>query len=96
MINSKQRSYLKGLANTLNPILQVGKNGICENLVKQVDDALEARELIKLTVFKSAFVTTREICEEIAKDTGAEVVQVIGFKFVLYRESKDKPTIKLP
>lgn len=96
MLNGKQRSYLRSLANTLNPIFQVGKGGINENMIKQFNDALEARELVKATVLKNAIAETREICEEIAGQTGAEVVQVIGSKFVLYRESKENKVIELP
>lgn len=95
MLTSKQRSYLRGLANTVDPILQVGKDGIGENLTKQVRDALEARELVKATVLKSAEKSTREISEEIAKQVNAEVVQVIGSKFVLYKESRKHKEINL-
>lgn len=96
MLTSKQRSYLKGLANAIPPIFQVGKGGISDNMIKQFDDALEARELVKANVLKTALADTREICEEIAKRTGAEVVQVIGNKFVLYRESRSDKAIILP
>lgn len=88
MLTSKQRSYLRSLANTIDPIFQVGKGGVGDNLIKQFNDALEARELIKATVLRNADTGAREICEEIAVRTGAEVVQVIGSKFVLYKESK--------
>jgi RNA-binding protein len=96
MLTSKQRSYLRSLCNEIEPIFQIGKGGISENLIKQFDDALEARELIKAAVLKNATGETREICEEIADKTGAEVVQVIGSKFTLYRESKEKKAILLP
>lgn len=96
MITGKQRSYLRALANTVSPILQVGKGGITENMIKQFNDALEARELVKATVLKNAMADTRQICEEIAEETGAEVVQVIGSRFVLYRESKEHKVIVLP
>jgi RNA-binding protein len=96
MISSKQRSYLRGLANTITPILQVGKGGVNDNMVKQFSDALEARELVKATVLKNSIADTREICEELAEQTGAEIVQVIGSKFVLYKESKDNKSIILP
>ncbi len=87
MLTSKQRSYLRSLSNTMEPIFQVGKSGIGDNLIKQFNDALEARELVKATVLKNSDAGAREICEEIAMKTGAEVVQVIGSKFVLYKES---------
>ena len=88
MITSKQRSYLKSLAHNIEPIFQVGKGGVTENVIKQVDDALEARELIKLTVLNNSVATSREVLEEIASKTNAEAVQAIGKKIVLYRESK--------
>jgi RNA-binding protein len=96
MLTGKQRGYLRGLANTIPPIFQVGKGGINENMVKQFDDALEARELVKATVLKNALADTREICEELAGLTSSDVVQVIGGKFVLYRESRDNKVIELP
>lgn len=96
MLTGKQRGYLRGLANEIQPIFQVGKGGIGENMVKQFDDALEARELIKASVLKNSLDETREVCEELAGLTNSEVVQVIGSKFVLYRESKDNKVIELP
>ena len=96
MITSKQRSYLKSLANTMQPIFQLGKGGVTENFVKQIGEALEARELIKVTVLKNSIAETRESCEEIASAVGAEIIQVIGSKFVLYRESKENKVIVLP
>jgi len=96
MLTSKQRAYLRSLANTIQPIFQVGKGGISENIIKQFDDALEARELVKATVLRNAEASPREIAEEIARETGAELVQVIGNKFVLYRESEKKKEIILP
>ncbi|MCX7843751.1 MAG: ribosome assembly RNA-binding protein YhbY [Clostridia bacterium] len=96
MLTSKQRSYLRGLANNIDPIFQVGKGGVNENMVKQFNDALEARELVKASVLKNALAQTREVCEEVARLTGSEIVQVIGNKFVLYKESKDNKEIMLP
>lgn len=95
MLNSRQRAQLRGMANDFETILQVGKMGISENTVKQVDDALEARELIKMSVLETCPVSSREAADELAKKTRADVVQVIGRKFILYRESKDNKTIKL-
>ncbi len=94
-LTSKQRSYLRGLANNLDPIIQVGKGGITANLLLQVDEALEAREVVKGKVLKNYFGGVRETAVELATKTGAEVVQVIGSIFVLYRESKENK-IKLP
>ena len=96
MLTSKQRSYLRALANTIPPIFQVGKGGINDNMIKQFSEALEARELIKATILKNAIGETREICNEISEATNAEIVQVIGSKFVLYRQSKDNKVIELP
>ena len=94
-LTSKQRAQLRGLANTIGTILQVGKDGIGENLVKQADDALEARELIKGRVLENNIeYDARSAAAELAKATRSEVVQVIGTKFVLYRETHSKPKEK--
>ena len=95
MLNSRQRAQLRGLANSLDTIFQVGKGGVTENTVKQVDDALEARELIKLRVLETRPVSAREAADEIAEKTHSDVVQVIGTRFVLYRESRDNKQIRL-
>lgn len=87
MLNSRQRAQLRGMANNMDTIFQVGKGGINEQLLKQVDEALEARELIKLRVLETSPVTSREAANEIASKVGADVVQVIGYRFVLYKES---------
>ena len=93
-LTSKQRAQLRGLANTIDTIIHIGKDGIGENLVKQTDDALEARELIKGKVLETAPGFAGEIAAQLAEATGSEVVQVIGTKFVLYRESHSKPREK--
>lgn len=95
MLNSRQRAQLRGLANSMETIFQVGKAGVTENTVKQVSDALEARELIKLRTLETCPTSSRETADEIAERTGADVVQVIGTRFVLYKESKDNKQIKL-
>lgn len=95
MLNSRQRAQLRGMANGLEPILQVGKGGIGENTVMQADEALEARELIKCRVLETSPLSSREAAEEIAEKTRAEVVQVIGSRFVLYRESRENRQIRL-
>lgn len=95
MLNSRQRAQLRGMANDMETIFQVGKSGISENTIKQVVDALEARELIKLRILETCPTTVRETADEIAEKTGADVVQVIGTKFILYKESKNNKTIKL-
>ena len=89
-LTSKQRAQLRGLANSLDTILHVGKDGISDNLVKQANDALEARELIKGRVLENSMLTAREACEQLAKLTRSESVQVIGSKCVLYRRHYDK------
>ena len=89
-LTSKQRAQLRSMANSLEVIVIVGKDGIGENLVKHADDALEARELIKCKVLENSMYTAREACEELAKRTRSEAVQVIGSKFVLYRTSHKK------
>lgn len=94
-LTSKQRAQLRGLANAIDTIIHVGKDGIGENLVKQADDALEARELIKGRVLDNNIeYDARLAAAELAKATRSEVVQVIGTKFVLYRESHSKPKEK--
>lgn len=90
-LNSKQRAQLRGLANGIDTIVHIGKDGIGENLTKQAGDALEARELIKCRVLENCLLSSREAAEALARATRSEVVQVIGSKFVLYRESRSKP-----
>lgn len=96
MLTSKQRAYLRGLANTEEPILHAGKGGISDALLKQADDALAARELIKGKTLETAPASARETAEEIAGAVNAEVVQVVGRTFVLYRQNAKEPRIKLP
>ena len=95
MLNSKQRAYLRSLSQSLDTIFQIGKGGIGEQTIKQIDDALEARELIKLRVLETSPLTSREAANEVAEKLGADVVQVIGTRFILYRESLNNKTIKL-
>ncbi|MBR3779470.1 MAG: ribosome assembly RNA-binding protein YhbY [Clostridia bacterium] len=96
MMTSKQRAYLRGLANTMEPILHAGKGGISDAMIKQADDALTARELIKGKVLETAPATAREIAEEIAAKVNAQVVQVVGRTFVLFRQKEKDSQIKLP
>ena len=94
-LTSKQRAQLRGLANSIDTILQIGKDGIGENLIRQADDALEARELIKGRVLDNNLeLDARTAAQTLAKATRSEVVQVIGTKFVLYRESHSRPKEK--
>ena len=96
MLTSKQRAYLRSLAVDLDTIVMVGKSGMSPELTKQADDALTARELIKGKVLETAPLSSREAAEQIAADVQADVVQVIGSKFVLYRRNPEKPVIELP
>lgn len=96
MITSKQRSYLRSIANTIQPIFQIGKGGIEENFLKQIEGALEAREIIKLTVLNNSGLTAREASDIICEEVQCEGVQAIGNKLVLYKRSKKKPKIELP
>lgn len=95
MLNSKQRAALRGIAGTMDTIFQVGKGGINEALISQVSDALRKRELIKLRVLDNSAYTSREAAEEIAEKTGADVVQVIGNRFVIFKRNPKKPVIDI-
>ena len=95
MITSKQRAYLRSLSTSIPTIMQIGKGGISENLIKTVSDALEARELIKMSVLENADMTDKMAAESLAEETNAEVVCVIGRKMVLYRESENHKKIEL-
>lgn len=96
MITSKQRSYLRSMANKINPIFQLGKDGINDNFLKQINEALETRELIKITVLNNSGYEAREASDAIVSELQCEGVQVIGNKIVLYRKSSKKPEIELP
>ena len=94
-MDSKTRAKLRSLANPIEAILQVGKNGLGDALQKQVDDALTAREMIKLTVLETCPETPRERAAALAAATGAEVVQVVGRKVTLYRKNPEKTILDL-
>lgn len=96
MITSKERSYLRTLANPLQPIFQLGKGGIEENFLKQLNEALESRELIKIKVLNNSGLTAREASDIISEAIGAEAIQCIGSKCVFYKRSLKKPKIELP
>mgnify|MGYP000774796361 CR=1 FL=1 len=96
MLTSKQRAFLRGLANSYDPILHAGKGGVSEAMMKQANDALTARELIKGRVLETAPASARETAEEIAAGVDAEVVQVVGRTFLLYRRNEKEPVIRLP
>ncbi len=95
MLTSKQRAQLRGMASTMDTILQVGKGGIGEAMLTQVSDALRARELIKMRVLENCEYSAREAAEEIAARVEAEVVCAIGSRFVLYKKNPKKPVIEL-
>lgn len=95
-MTSKQRAYLRGLANTIQPIFQIGKSGISDNLIKQLDDALEARELIKISVLETSPNDVKSIGEQISNLTNSIFVQAIGNKITLYRARKNDSRITLP
>ena len=94
-MTTKQRAILRRMASSLEPILQIGKDGISDNSIKQVWDALEAHELIKLSVNTNSDYSAREACDEICERTHAEPVQVIGRRFVIYRQARKDGNIKL-
>lgn len=95
-MNSRQRAYLKGLAMTMEPILQIGKSSLTPEFTEAVDEALEARELIKINVLKNCMDDPKIIAQALGERTRSQVVQVIGKKIVLYRESKTKKKLELP
>ena len=94
MINSRQRAQLRGLANSLDTILIIGKGGITENVIVQCRDALEARELIKGKVLENSLLSAREACDALCEACEAEGVQTIGSRFVIYKESMTVPKEK--
>lgn len=95
-MTSKQRAYLRSLANGIEAIFQIGKGGIGENLVKQIEEALEARELIKITVLETAPNSIKETAERLADKTNSIVVQTMGSKITLYKPRKKESKIILP
>ena len=95
-MTSKQRSYLKGLAMTMDPIFQLGKSSLMPENTQAIAEALEARELIKINVLQNCADDPNELAQIVAERTHSQVVQVIGKKIVLYKESKNKKKIELP
>ncbi|NLM68433.1 MAG: ribosome assembly RNA-binding protein YhbY [Firmicutes bacterium] len=89
MLTSKERARLRSLGNELEPIFQIGKGGVTDEIINQLDQALTARELIKVRVLKNSLEEPREAAEKISAATDSEVVQVIGRNFILYREKVD-------
>ncbi|MCM3692348.1 ribosome assembly RNA-binding protein YhbY [Neobacillus niacini] len=96
MLTGKQKRYLRSKAHHLDPIFQVGKGGVNENMVKQVADTLEARELFKISVLQNCEEDKNVVAQQLAEGTGADIVQIIGNTIVLYKESVEKKQITLP
>jgi RNA-binding protein len=96
MITAKQRSYLKGLANKKKPLAQLGKDGISDAFIAQMDALLESHELVKVNVLDASLMGSKEAANKVAKRTKAEFVQAIGNKFVIYRRATEDPKIELP
>lgn len=95
MLTSKQRAYLRSQANDLQPIIQIGKNGINDALIELVVDALDTHELVKIKVLETAFLSAREACDIIVEKTKCEPVQCIGYKFVIYKRSTKEKNQKI-
>jgi RNA-binding protein len=96
MLTGKQKRFLRSEAHHLNPIFQVGKSGVNENMIKQISEALEARELFKISVLQNCEDDKDTVAEQLVNGTGAELVQVIGNTVVLYKESKENKQLRLP
>ncbi|MCT4585022.1 MAG: YhbY family RNA-binding protein [Peptostreptococcaceae bacterium] len=98
MLKGKQRSYLKKLANPLKPIIQIGKDGVNEGFINQLDAMLERKEIVKVTILENSGLDSKDTANEVCEKLGAEFVQSIGSKFTIYRMASDKEyrTIRLP
>ena len=96
MLTSKQKKHLRTISHEVQPIFQVGKAGVNENMTKQIDEALEKRELIKVSILQNNFDDNKEVAEQIVEATGAHIVQVIGNTIILYNESEENKQIELP
>lgn len=96
MLTNKQKKYLRSLAHSLNPIFQVGKGGVNEAMIISINEALEVRELIKISVLNNCLEDKHVIADQLSQGTKAEVVQVIGGIIILYKQSQEHQTIELP
>lgn len=96
MITGKQRSYLKSLAHDIDPTVYIGKAGVTDNVIKEIDMCLEARELVKVKLQDGCVMEPKDVANDMAAKLGAEFVQAIGRKFTLYRQSKENKKIELP
>ncbi|AHV96433.1 ribosome assembly RNA-binding protein YhbY [Paenibacillus sabinae] len=96
MLTGKQKRYLRSLAHHLDPVFQVGKGGVNEHLVRHIEEAIEKRELMKVSVLNNCDEDPKDVGAELAEQSGSELVQVIGKTIILYKESRDNKTIELP
>lgn len=96
MLKGKQKRFLRAKAHHLNPIFQVGKGGVNDNMITQIGEALEVRELIKISILQNCEENKDVVAARLAEETGSELVQLIGHTIVLYKESKENKTIQLP
>lgn len=96
MLTGKQKRFLRSKAHSLQPIFQVGKGGVNENMVKQINEALEVRELVKISILQNCDEDRETIAEQLTKGTRAELVQIIGKMIVLYKESRENKQLTLP
>jgi len=96
MLTGKQRRFLRAMGTGIDPIIFIGKSGLVDALVQQLDEALEARELVKVRVIPNSPVSPEDVADQLAKQVGAELVQIIGRNLLFLRQSKKKPTIVLP
>lgn len=96
MLSGKQKRFLRAKAHHLKPIFQVGKNGVTDNMIEQLIDVLEKRELIKVTILQNCLEDKNDIANDISKETSADIVQIIGNNIVLYKESSENKHITLP
>lgn len=95
MLTSKERAKLRGIANDYDTLFQVGKAGLTDNVYTQIDEALEARELIKIRVLETSMLSAKEASTEIAEHCGCDIVSAIGTKVILYRKSKTNRKLEL-
>ena len=95
MISAKQRSYLKSLANPMKPLVQIGKEGVSERVIAQINEILDAHELVKISILESAVLSSKETANEICQICRAEFVQAIGNRFTIYRKNHDDPKIDI-
>ena len=96
MLTGKQKRFLRSEAHHLNPVFQVGKGGVNDNMIKTVSEAIEVRELMKISILQNCDMDKNEVAEELSKGVGAEIVQVIGNTIILYKESKENKQLILP